>query len=157
MADAVYHKITQELAESRDFPSESDEETFHDPAMESGASMIGDPTPKSTNYERLEPDSAPPPRSCTKLTATLVVALVVIAILILAIVAAVVPKGEDKFPYSSVRLPKDVVPETYDLFMHPNLTTQQFSGRVVINVRIAKPTSAIILHMQRISLSDIQK
>ncbi|XP_077996935.1 endoplasmic reticulum aminopeptidase 2-like [Glandiceps talaboti] len=156
MADAAYHKITQELAESRDFPigsSDSEEEPFHELDMGDEDSLSKGATPKSSTYERLGPDSAAPPKSFSKQTTGIVIALVVTAIVILAIVFAVVPRAN--FPHDDIRLPQTVEPESYEIVLHPNLTTEDYTGHVNIQVLAKTETQSLFLHMKSLSLSGI--
>nr|XP_002738531.2 PREDICTED: endoplasmic reticulum aminopeptidase 1-like [Saccoglossus kowalevskii] len=96
-------------------------------------------------YEMME-DSAPPPKSVSKITAVIIVSCVVLAIIIIAIVVAVyVPSG---VPYTSIRLPLNVIPQTYDIFLHPNLTTEEFAGTVTIQLKVVQETSSVIVHMK---------
>src|SRR6185437_2490996 len=44
------------------------------------------------------------------------------------------------------RLPKDVVPENYKLFLDPNIAGRTFSGEETIHVRLSHPTSEITLN-----------
>ncbi|XP_077988862.1 endoplasmic reticulum aminopeptidase 1-like [Glandiceps talaboti] len=96
-------------------------------------------------------------KSHPKLTAVIFASLVVGVIIVVAVVAAMIPRGADgndgDFPYKQVRLPRTLIPETYDLFLHPNLTTDKYIGHVVIKIRVAQATSSIFLHMKALNLT----
>lgn len=62
----------------------------------------------------------------------------------------------EHFPWSDIRLPDNVLPVTYDLYMHPNLTTFQFNGSVKIGVQIAKATDFIVLHIKHLNYSAVR-
>src|SRR6185437_3231975 len=51
------------------------------------------------------------------------------------------------------RLPKDVVPEHYKLFLDPDIAGRTFSGKETIRVRILHPTSEITLNSLGLEIS----
>ena len=51
------------------------------------------------------------------------------------------------------RLPKDVVPENYKLFLDPNIAGRTFSGEETIRVRLSRPTSEITLNSLGLEIS----
>ncbi|XP_062924659.1 endoplasmic reticulum aminopeptidase 2-like isoform X2 [Mobula hypostoma] len=57
------------------------------------------------------------------------------------------------FPWNKMRLPDKVVPLHYDLRIHPNLTTSNFTGLTKIQVLVRKETSTIILHAKHMDIS----
>uniref|UniRef100_A0A803Y759 Aminopeptidase n=1 Tax=Meleagris gallopavo TaxID=9103 RepID=A0A803Y759_MELGA len=61
--------------------------------------------------------------------------------------------GSAQFPWDEVRLPKHVVPLHYRLLIHPNLTTLTFTGTVDIDVAVAQPTKAVVLHGKRLRVT----
>ena len=61
---------------------------------------------------------------------------------------------EATFPYQNIRLPRDVRPLSYDLYIHPNLTTFKFSGKVKITLRCLRPTRNVILHLRDLCVRD---
>ncbi|XP_072923757.1 endoplasmic reticulum aminopeptidase 2-like isoform X2 [Hemitrygon akajei] len=57
------------------------------------------------------------------------------------------------FPWNKMRLPDKIVPLHYDLQIHPNLTTSNFTGLAKIQVLVRKETSTIILHAKNMDIS----
>ncbi|KAM9167640.1 endoplasmic reticulum aminopeptidase 1 [Mergus octosetaceus] len=57
------------------------------------------------------------------------------------------------FPWDKVRLPEHVVPLHYHLLVHPNLTTQTFTGTAAIDLTVTRQTSAVILHSKRLHVA----
>lgn len=58
------------------------------------------------------------------------------------------------FPWNHMRLPKTVSPLHYDLAIHPNLTTLDFSGVVRIQLEVHQDTSLIVLHAKQMQISE---
>ncbi|XP_037385675.1 endoplasmic reticulum aminopeptidase 1 [Talpa occidentalis] len=65
------------------------------------------------------------------------------------------PKASDgtPFPWSKMRLPEHIIPVHYDLMIHANLTTLTFGGTTQVEITASQPTSAIILHSNRLQIS----
>lgn len=59
------------------------------------------------------------------------------------------------FPWNHIRLPKTVSPLHYDLSIHPNLTTLDFSGVARILLEVHEDTSTIVLHAKQMQISDV--
>ncbi|XP_035423488.1 endoplasmic reticulum aminopeptidase 1 [Cygnus atratus] len=83
---------------------------------------------------------------------------VVSVVLGLAMVASSVGGGlgvdsSMPFPWNRVRLPEHIVPLHYHLLIHPNLTTQTFSGTAAIDLTITRQTSTVILHSKRLHVA----
>lgn len=57
------------------------------------------------------------------------------------------------FPWGHVRLPKIVSPVHYDLSLHPNLTTLDFTGAVRILLDVREDTSTVVLHAKHMEIS----
>ena len=53
-----------------------------------------------------------------------------------------------KLPYDNIRLPVDIVPIKYRIYLHPNVTDGkfQFTGNVEILLEVKNPTDTIIIH-----------
>lgn len=59
------------------------------------------------------------------------------------------------FPWEHMRLPKTVSPLHYDLTIHPNLTTLDFTGVVRIQLDVHEDTSTIVLHAKQMQVSNV--
>ena len=64
-------------------------------------------------------------------------------------------KGRE-FKYKLIRIPKDIRPEHYDLFLYPNLDTLNFYGKVEILIRCFKSTDRIIFHVKNLNTKNIK-
>ncbi|CAJ0564863.1 unnamed protein product, partial [Mesorhabditis spiculigera] len=53
-----------------------------------------------------------------------------------------------------IRLPNDVVPEHYNITIHPDIEDQTLTGQVTIDLRVTNQTSVIVLHASRLNLSS---
>lgn len=67
-------------------------------------------------------------------------------------------KGRE-FAYKSIRIPKDIRPLHYDLFLHPNLTSLEYDGKVKVLLKCFRTTNRIIFHKkglktQRVKVTD---
>lgn len=58
------------------------------------------------------------------------------------------------FPWGRMRLPKTVTPVHYDLSLHPNLTTLDFTGVVRILLDVHEDTSTVVLHAKHMEISS---
>lgn len=58
------------------------------------------------------------------------------------------------FPWDRMRLPRLVSPVHYDLSIHPNLTTLDFTGVVRILLEVHEDTSAVVLHAKHMEISS---
>lgn len=57
------------------------------------------------------------------------------------------------FPWNKMRLPSSVSPLLYDLLIHPNLTTLDFTGSVKITVEVKEDTGFVVLHSKHLHIS----
>ncbi len=57
---------------------------------------------------------------------------------------------------SAQRLPGNVVPENYKLFLDPNIAQRQFTGEETIKVRITAPTAEIVLNSLDLEISSAE-
>ncbi|XP_030647207.1 endoplasmic reticulum aminopeptidase 1b [Chanos chanos] len=57
------------------------------------------------------------------------------------------------FPWNRMRLPGTTVPLHYDLLIHPNLTSLDFTGSVKIRLEVKEDTRTIILHSKDLLIS----
>uniref|UniRef100_A0A3B4T860 Aminopeptidase n=1 Tax=Seriola dumerili TaxID=41447 RepID=A0A3B4T860_SERDU len=62
---------------------------------------------------------------------------------------------KEPFPWDRMRLPKTVSPIHYDLIIHPNLTTFDFTGVARIELDVHEDTSVIILHAKQMQISNV--
>ncbi|KAL0978988.1 hypothetical protein UPYG_G00178970 [Umbra pygmaea] len=60
------------------------------------------------------------------------------------------------FPWNRMRLPETVSPVHYDLLIHPNLTSLDFTGAVRIEVKIHNATSTIVLHSKALQIAKAE-
>ncbi|XP_060926903.1 endoplasmic reticulum aminopeptidase 1b [Limanda limanda] len=60
------------------------------------------------------------------------------------------------FPWDRMRLPKTIFPLHYDLTIHPNLTTLDFTGLVRIELDVLEDTSMIVLHAKQMQISHVR-
>uniref|UniRef100_A0A1A8GD29 Aminopeptidase n=1 Tax=Nothobranchius korthausae TaxID=1143690 RepID=A0A1A8GD29_9TELE len=61
----------------------------------------------------------------------------------------------ERFPWDQMRLPRTISPLHYDLTIHPNLTTLDFTGVVRISLDVHEDTSAVILHAKQMEISNV--
>uniref|UniRef100_A0A3B4AEA1 Uncharacterized protein n=1 Tax=Periophthalmus magnuspinnatus TaxID=409849 RepID=A0A3B4AEA1_9GOBI len=59
------------------------------------------------------------------------------------------------FPWTTMRLPKSIFPVHYDLSIHPNLTTLDFTGVVRIELDVLEDTDMIVLHAKKMQVSNV--
>lgn len=62
--------------------------------------------------------------------------------------------SEKNFPHKNILLPKDIKPERYQVYLHPNLTTFDFHGGVKIDVTCEKPTKSVLLHVKHLNITS---
>ena len=62
--------------------------------------------------------------------------------------------SEKNFPHKNILLPKDIKPERYQVYLHPNLTTFDFHGGVKIDVTVENPTRNILLHVKHLKITS---
>lgn len=62
--------------------------------------------------------------------------------------------SEKNFPHKEILLPKDIKPERYQVYLHPNLTTFDFHGGVKIDVNVENPTRNILLHIKHLKITS---
>lgn len=60
----------------------------------------------------------------------------------------------EPFPWNRMRLPDTVTPLHYNLLVHPNLTSLDFTGFVQIKIEVHQDTKTIILHSKDIQISN---
>ena len=57
-------------------------------------------------------------------------------------------------PWYQVRLPDNVLPVHYDLYLHPNLTTDTFQGNVSILVEVTEATQYVLVHINEMTITQ---
>jgi len=63
-------------------------------------------------------------------------------------------KIADNFPYNKTRLPKDIVPEMYTVWLKPDLkNTFDFCGHVKIDLKCVNATKYVILHSKLLNIT----
>ncbi|MGH0162220.1 UNVERIFIED_CONTAM: hypothetical protein FKN15_042193 [Acipenser sinensis] len=72
----------------------------------------------------------------------------------MALIYPIASKGH-LFPWTSMRLPRAVIPVHYDLTLQPNLTTMKFTGSVTITVKVNEDTKNVVLHSSGLDISKI--
>lgn len=58
-------------------------------------------------------------------------------------------------PWPSFELPQFLEPLNYDLFLHPNLTTQLIMGMVKIEFQMSRPSRYIVLNIDQLNIVDL--
>ena len=61
-----------------------------------------------------------------------------------------------EFAYKSIRIPKNIRPLHYDLFLHPNLTSLKYDGKLTISLKCFEVTNRIIFHMKDLKMDQIK-
>lgn len=59
------------------------------------------------------------------------------------------------FPWKNIRLPRTVLPDRYDIFLHPNISRSVFSGTVRIHSTVATATDSIVFHAKEMNVSKV--
>ena len=119
---------------------------------------------------------------CSQRKAICVVSSIIVAIFLIALVAAFarpscepcasMAKSEENvkdstvskepiatngepFPWKNIRLPDTIIPETYSIYLHPNLTTFNFNGYVDISFYVRTSTNFLVLNSRNLNVSSI--
>ncbi|XP_059162409.1 endoplasmic reticulum aminopeptidase 1-like isoform X2 [Physella acuta] len=61
----------------------------------------------------------------------------------------------EPFPWKDLRLPGTVVPESYSIFLHANISQSYFKGRVEMVLEVVSDTNFIVFHTQDLNISDL--
>ncbi|XP_039964988.1 uncharacterized protein LOC120777590 [Bactrocera tryoni] len=64
-------------------------------------------------------------------------------------------QGEDETETINYRLPDSINPVHYDLYLHPDIETGNFSGQVVIQVTTVTAITEIVLHSNNLEISNV--
>lgn len=87
------------------------------------------------------------------------VAVAVLLIILVAIVSNSSPKaesGDDSFPWKSKRLPTDIFPMEYNIFLNPDLEKRTVTGQVTVSISAKSATNFIVIHAKDMNLTDPQ-
>uniref|UniRef100_UPI00398EAF21 leucyl-cystinyl aminopeptidase isoform X1 n=2 Tax=Pristiophorus japonicus TaxID=55135 RepID=UPI00398EAF21 len=149
---------------------EDDEEDYESSARLLGMSFMNRSSNHRNNMsEAYNREASGGPCSVPSARTVLVGAFVVVIILSIAMVVYFLPKctftkegchkknttltfvyplatNGQVFPWPKIRLSNAVVPIHYDLALHPNLTTMNFTGFVQISLQVNEDTNNITLH-----------
>ena len=60
-----------------------------------------------------------------------------------------------KFPYQNILLPKTVIPDSYNIFMHPNISESTFVGTVDITCIVTEATDFIVFHIKELNITEL--
>eukprot|EP00794_Sanderia_malayensis_P019407 gene19407-21330_t len=91
--------------------------------------------------------------------------LTIVTLVILGVVVGAVSNSRNKglgrnaraeFHYEGIRLPKDIIPLRYRIYLHPNLTNFEIFGATRILVNCAKATKKIYFHFKSNDIIDIK-
>ncbi|XP_036382834.1 endoplasmic reticulum aminopeptidase 1b [Megalops cyprinoides] len=69
--------------------------------------------------------------------------------------ASPVATNGQPFPWDKMRLPETVTPLHYDLLIHPNLTSLDFTGIVQLQLEVLQDTQFIVLHSKDLRISKV--
>lgn len=62
----------------------------------------------------------------------------------------------EPFPWKNLRLPETIVPETYNIFYHANISESYFIGKIHMILRVVQETDFIIFHSKELNISDVK-
>ena len=60
------------------------------------------------------------------------------------------------FPWTSIRLPAAFKPVSYELFIHPNLSTFHFDGNVTITFIVSTTTNFMLFHVKTLNITSYE-
>lgn len=60
------------------------------------------------------------------------------------------------FPWKDIRLPRNIIPDHYHIFIHPNLSQSHFSGNVNIFALVVSATDFIVFHVKDLNITDVK-
>jgi len=60
------------------------------------------------------------------------------------------------FPWTSIRLPEIIEPVSYELFVHPNLSTFQFDGNVSMSFSVSRSTDFLLFHVKTLQINSFE-
>ncbi|CAH1788830.1 unnamed protein product [Owenia fusiformis] len=59
----------------------------------------------------------------------------------------------EPFPWRDIRLPSSIIPLSYDILMHPNLTTFKYTGSIDIVLQATESTNFVIVHIKDLKIN----
>ena len=59
------------------------------------------------------------------------------------------------FPWKDIRLPRSVLPDAYEIFLHPNLTRSVFSGKVTVRCSVVDSTDFLVFHVKDLNVTGV--
>nr|KAG5707291.1 hypothetical protein BaRGS_000065 [Batillaria attramentaria] len=62
----------------------------------------------------------------------------------------------EPFPWKDIRLPRDVLPDLYELSIHPNISQSVFTGTVTIHANVVKSTDFVVFHIKELNVSSVE-
>lgn len=60
------------------------------------------------------------------------------------------------FPYQDIRLPKSVIPNHYQILLHPNISRSFFNGKIKIYCDVKYSTDFIVFHLKTLNITSLQ-
>ncbi|KAM9329886.1 leucyl-cystinyl aminopeptidase [Gastrophryne carolinensis] len=146
---------------------DDDEEDYESSAKLLGMSFMNRSSGRSNpgNFRQVQEGLCPTPSART----VIVCGVVVIILVSIVTVAYFLPKctftkegchhknhsmelvypiatNGELFPWTKIRLPSSIIPQEYNITLHPNLTTMVFSGVVQIKLKFVEDTKTVVLH-----------
>jgi len=94
-----------------------------------------------------------------KIAGISVLAIVAIIVIVIAVLTSKSSDGSNPLvtePWHTLRLPASISPLAYDLWLHPDLTTFTFAGKVTIEIQVTEPTSALWLHALELDINHVE-
>ena len=129
----------------------------------------------STGYAPRKKRSYFTKRNFVFLTLIYIIILIVVIILLLSVKSCLKFNSESQNPqpdhlsllddqnrpcfYKEIRLPKSIIPNYYDIYIHPNITQvnrKSFIGQVSIDSICTSSTDFVVLHAKNLTLYDPQ-
>nr|DBA23387.1 TPA: hypothetical protein GDO54_014303 [Pyxicephalus adspersus] len=146
---------------------DDDEEDYESSAKLLGMSFMNRSSGRNNpgNYRQVQEGLCPTPSARTVIVSVVVVVILVSIVTVvyllpkctftkegchkknhsMELVYPIATNGE-LFPWTKSRLPNSIMPLEYEISLHPNLTTMEFSGSVQIKMKIVEDTKTVVLH-----------
>ena len=62
----------------------------------------------------------------------------------------------ETFPWKDIRLPRSILPKSYDIEFMADFDNQYFEGKVDIRMNVVEATNYIILHVKDLNVSNVE-